>query len=80
MTSEEFRSKLRESTSKAGDTRGFNDKQWREFENRLHYFAGDINDEQFYGQLRDQIEKMQAPDPAPTGCSMFPLPRPWRRP
>ncbi len=65
MTSEEFRSKLRESTSKAGDTRGFNDKQWRGFESRLHYFAGDINDQQFYGRLRDQIEKMQSGGSSP---------------
>jgi glucose-6-phosphate 1-dehydrogenase len=56
MTSEEFRSKLRESTSKSGDTRDFSDEHWREFQNRLHYFAGDINDDQFYGRLRDQLD------------------------
>jgi len=60
MTSEEFRSKLRESTSKAGDTRDFNDSHWREFENRLYYFAGDINDDKFYTRLRGQLEKMQS--------------------
>ena len=60
MTSEEFRSKLRESTSKAGDTRDFSDSHWREFENRLHYFAGDINDDQVYTRLREQLEKMQS--------------------
>jgi glucose-6-phosphate 1-dehydrogenase len=59
MTSEEFRSKLRESTSKSGDARDFNDDHWREFENRLHYFAGDINDDQFYTRLRDHLDKMQ---------------------
>jgi glucose-6-phosphate 1-dehydrogenase len=59
LTSEEFRSKLRESTSKSGDTRDFSDDHWREFENRLHYFAGDVNDDQFYANLRDQLEKMQ---------------------
>jgi glucose-6-phosphate 1-dehydrogenase len=60
MTSEEFRAKLRESTSKAGDTRDFSDAHWHEFENRLHYLAGDINDDQFYGRLRDQLNKMQS--------------------
>ena len=60
MTSEEFRSKLRESTSKSGDTRDFSGDHWREFENRLHYFAGDINDDQFYTRLRDQLDKMQS--------------------
>src|SRR5271154_1952165 len=37
MTSEEFRPKLREATSTAGDTRDFSDNRWHEFENRLHY-------------------------------------------
>jgi glucose-6-phosphate 1-dehydrogenase len=60
MTSEEFRSKLRESTSKAGDTRDFSAGQWREFENRLHYLEGDINDDKFYTRLRDQLDKMQS--------------------
>src|SRR5580658_3777713 len=50
MTSEEFRAKLRESASKSSDTRDFSDNHWREFENRLHYFAGDINDDQFYAR------------------------------
>ncbi len=59
MTSDEFRSKLRESASKSGDARDFTDRQWEDFEKRLHYFAGDINDEQFYARLRDQLDKMQ---------------------
>ncbi len=59
MTSDEFRSKLRESASKSGDTRDFSERQWEDFEKRLHYFAGDINDEQFYAHLRDQLDKMQ---------------------
>ncbi len=59
MTSEEFRTRLRESTSKAGDTREFNDKQWHEFEKRLNYFAGDVNDPKFYPRLRDRLDEMQ---------------------
>jgi glucose-6-phosphate 1-dehydrogenase len=65
MTSEEFRSKLRESTSTAGDTRDFSDNRWHEFENRLHYFPGDINDDQFYARLRDQLDKMQSGGSSP---------------
>ena len=60
MTTEEFRSKLGETTSKAGDTRDFSADRWREFEKRLYYFAGDINDDQFYARLREEIEKMQS--------------------
>jgi glucose-6-phosphate 1-dehydrogenase len=59
MTSEQFRSKLRESASKSGDTRDFTERHWEDFEKRLHYFAGDINDEQFYAHLRDELGKMQ---------------------
>ncbi len=59
MTSEEFRSKLRESASKSGDTRDFTERHWEDFEKCLHYFAGDINDEQFYARLRDQLDKMR---------------------
>src|SRR3984893_14731161 len=46
MTSEDFRAKMREAVSKASDTRNFNDSQWKEFEQRLHYFVGDITDGQ----------------------------------
>jgi glucose-6-phosphate 1-dehydrogenase len=65
MTSEEFRSKLRESTPKSGDTRDFSDQHWHEFEKRLQYFAGDINDDQFYTRLGDQLEKMQRAGSSP---------------
>jgi glucose-6-phosphate 1-dehydrogenase len=65
MTSEEFRSKLRESTSKSGDARDFNENHWSEFANRLHYFPGDINDDQFYTRLRDQLDKMQTNGSSP---------------
>ena len=51
MSSEEFRAKMREATSKASDARDFNDRHWQEFEHRLHYFAGDVNDEQFYTEV-----------------------------
>jgi glucose-6-phosphate 1-dehydrogenase len=59
MTSEEFRAKMREAVSKSGDTRGFTESQWREFEHRLHYFVGDLNDDQFYTNLRKQLGEMQ---------------------
>ena len=65
MTSEEFRAKMREAASKASDTRDFNDRQWQEFEHRLHYFAGDVNDKQFYTKLRDQLDEMQKSGSSP---------------
>jgi glucose-6-phosphate 1-dehydrogenase len=55
MSSEEFRAKMREAVSKSGDARNFNESQWKEFEKRLHYFVGDLNDNQFYSRLRERL-------------------------
>jgi glucose-6-phosphate 1-dehydrogenase len=55
MSSEEFRAKLRDGAAKSGDTRDFNEAHWKEFEQRLQYFAGDIADEQFYTRLRERL-------------------------
>lgn len=59
MSSEDFRSKMRESASNSGDTRGFDEGRWKEFEPRLNYFVGDINDDQFYAKLRDKLGEQQ---------------------
>ncbi len=56
MSSEAFREKMRQAVSSSSEARGYDDSSWREFENRLHYFAGDINDGEFYVRLRDQLE------------------------
>lgn len=58
MSSEEFRAKLRESAAKSSDTRDFNESHWKEFEQRLHYFVGDLNDEQFYRRLQERLGEM----------------------
>jgi glucose-6-phosphate 1-dehydrogenase len=36
MSSEEFRSRMRESASQSSDARDFNESQWKNFERRLH--------------------------------------------
>jgi len=59
MTSEEFRAKMREAVPQSSDTRDFNEQHWKEFEQRLHYFAGDISDEQFYVRLRQRLGEME---------------------
>jgi glucose-6-phosphate 1-dehydrogenase len=59
MSSEEFRAKLKESAAQSGDTRGFNEAQWKEFEKRLHYFVGDLNDNQFFARLRQRLGEME---------------------
>lgn len=58
MSSEEFRKKMRESASKSKDTRDFSEERWQDFERRLHYLVGDINDPAFYSQLKSKLEEM----------------------
>src|SRR5258707_5070333 len=58
LSSEDFRAKLRETTPKAGDTRNYSDATWHEFENRLHYYTGDIAEPQFYTKLHDYLDQM----------------------
>ena len=59
MSSEDFRRKMGEAASKASDTRDFSDTGWKNFEGRLHYFAGDFNKPDFWKGLSDKLQKMQ---------------------
>jgi glucose-6-phosphate 1-dehydrogenase len=59
MSSEEFRKKTGQAAAKSKDTRDFSESGWTDFETRLHYMAGDINDPKFYPQLRVRLEEMQ---------------------
>ncbi len=58
MNSKSFRDGMRKAVQGSGDAREFNDSSWRDFENRLHYFVGDVNDVEFYGRLRDRLDEM----------------------
>src|SRR6266446_10689347 len=58
MSSEEFRKKNGEAAAKSKDTRDFSESGWEDFEQRLHYMVGDINDPTFYPQLRVRLEEM----------------------
>src|ERR1700693_1769947 len=51
MSSEEFRKKTGEAAAKSKDIRGFSEPGWTDFESRLHYMMGDINDANFYPQV-----------------------------
>src|SRR5712672_1845521 len=59
MSSEEFREKTGEAAAKSKDTRDFSESGWEGFEPRLHYMVGDINDPNFYPQLRIRLEEME---------------------
>src|ERR1700732_4258228 len=59
MSPEEFRKKTGEAAAKSKDTRDFSESGWKDFEAQLHYMAGDINDSNFYAQLRVRLEAME---------------------
>jgi glucose-6-phosphate 1-dehydrogenase len=59
MSSEEFRNKNGEAAAKSKDTRDFIESGWEDFEQRLHYMVGDINDQKFYPGLRDRLREME---------------------
>ena len=59
MSTDEFRKKSGEAAGKSKDTRDFSESGWEDFEQRLHYMIGDINDPRFYSQLRGRLEEME---------------------
>jgi glucose-6-phosphate 1-dehydrogenase len=65
MRSEDYRAKMREALEGSGDTRDFSESGWREFEKRLNYYVGDINDNEFYAHLREHLDQMQSAGSSP---------------
>src|ERR1700675_1773003 len=65
MSSETFRDKMREAVAASSEARGYSESSWHEFENRLQYLVGDINDNQFYPHLRDHLEQMERAGSSP---------------
>jgi glucose-6-phosphate 1-dehydrogenase len=59
MSSEEFRKKAGEVAAKSKDTRDFSASGWTDFETRLNYMVGDINDPNFFRRLRAHLEEME---------------------
>src|ERR1700685_3766218 len=59
MSAEKFRKKSGEAAAKSKDTRDFSESGWKDFQTRLHYMVGDINDSNFYAQLRVRLEAME---------------------
>jgi glucose-6-phosphate 1-dehydrogenase len=65
MSSEEFRRKTGEAAAKSKDTRNFSQSGWEDFEQRLDYMVGDINDPNFYPELRVRLEEMERKGSSP---------------
>jgi glucose-6-phosphate 1-dehydrogenase len=75
MSSEEFRKKSGEAAVKLKDTRDCSESGWKDFEARLHYMVGDINDSHFYAELRVRLKRWRRMVRAQTICSTY-LPPP----
>ena len=60
MTSEEFRVRMHGAAAVSKEARNFTEEQWADFEKRLFYLVGDVNDAEFYPRLRAQLEEMRA--------------------
>ena len=60
MTAQEFRRRMHDAAALSGDTREFSEAQWAEFEQRLSYLVGDVNDAAFYPRLRAQLDQIRA--------------------
>jgi glucose-6-phosphate 1-dehydrogenase len=56
LSEEEFRARMREAVTPAQDGSDASDSRWRDFEERLHYLAGDPNDPAFYPRLAAALE------------------------
>src|SRR6266850_4502917 len=65
MSSEEFRKKSGEAAARSKDTRDFSDSGWQDFEPRLQYIVGDINDSSFYPRLSDHLQEMEKKGSSP---------------
>jgi glucose-6-phosphate 1-dehydrogenase len=65
MSSEAFRKKNGEAVAKSKDTRNFSEPGWTDLRTRLHYMEGDINDPNFYPQLRSRLEEMEKTGSSP---------------
>src|SRR5215467_8580030 len=65
MSSGEFRKKTGEAAAKSKDTRDFSELGWKDFERRVQYMVGDVNEPKFYPQLRGHLNEMEKTGSSP---------------
>ncbi len=80
MTDRQFRSKMGEAASKSSEARDFDSHCWQDFENRLHYLPGDINQPEFFHKLRAHLEQMQKSGASPNHLFYLSTPASEARP
>jgi glucose-6-phosphate 1-dehydrogenase len=59
LNDDQLRERLRKGVAESKDVHDFTDEGWKDFAQRLHYFVGDANRQDFYPQLKKKIEEMQ---------------------
>ncbi|HYL75611.1 MAG TPA: glucose-6-phosphate dehydrogenase [Bryobacteraceae bacterium] len=80
MTGQQFRSKMGEAASKSSEARDFDSHCWQDFERRLHYLPGDINQPEFFHKLRAHLEQMQQSGASPNHLFYLSTPASEARP
>ena len=58
MSEEEFQSFVREALDNSKKIAHLNDQQWSEISKRLHYMAGELDDQNTYRQVQTRLEEL----------------------
>jgi len=58
MSEDEFQKMVREALESSKKIEHLDDEQWRKFSERLHYMAGELDDENTYNQVSTRLEEL----------------------
>ena len=65
LSDDEFRKTLEEAAAHSKDARNFTAEHWRDFAERIRYFAGDTNDTETYRRLAEYLGDMTSAGSSP---------------
>jgi len=65
LSDDEFRKTLEEAAAHSKDARNFTAEHWRDFAERIRYFAGDTNDPETYRRLAKHLGEMTSAGSSP---------------
>src|SRR6478736_632062 len=60
MSKDEFQAFVRDALNKSKKIEHLDEDQWRKFSERLHYMAGELDDDQTYRAIQARIEELVA--------------------
>src|ERR1044071_489288 len=58
MTDDAFQAFVREAVADSEKTENLNEQQWRDFAGRLHYLAGELDNEETYRKIAARLEEL----------------------